>query len=77
MPVLPFLLVPVDVALPIAVVLAGLVLFAVGVVKSRWTRRSALASGAEVLALAAAAGVVGFAFGTLLPQLLGVAGIVA
>ena len=76
-PVLPFLLVPIDIALPVAVVLAGVVLFAMGVVKSRWTRRSPIASGAEVLALAAAAGAIGFAFGSLLPQLLGVAGIVA
>jgi VIT1/CCC1 family predicted Fe2+/Mn2+ transporter len=76
-PILPFLVLPVGSAMIAAVVLAGAVLFAIGVVKSRWTRRSALASGAEVLALAAIAGIIGFAFGTLLPQLLGVAGIAA
>jgi len=76
-PVIPFLLFPVSAALPAAVVLAGAVLFGIGVVKSRWTRRPALASGAEVLVLAAVAGIIGFAFGTLLPELLGVAGIVA
>jgi VIT1/CCC1 family predicted Fe2+/Mn2+ transporter len=76
-PILPFLVLPVTSALPVAVVLAGAVLFGIGVVKSRWTRRSAVASGAEVLALAAVAGIIGFAFGTLLPQLLGVAGIAA
>jgi VIT1/CCC1 family predicted Fe2+/Mn2+ transporter len=53
------------------------VLFGIGVVKSRWTKRSALASGMEVLVLAALAGVVGYLFGTILPQLLGVAGIAA
>jgi VIT1/CCC1 family predicted Fe2+/Mn2+ transporter len=76
-PVLPFLLLPVDAALVAAVVLSGAVLFGIGVVKSRWTRRSGLASGIEVLALAALAGAVGYGFGTLLPQLLGVAGISA
>jgi len=53
------------------------VLFGIGVVKSRWTRRSPLASGAEVLVLAALAGIVGYLFGSILPQLLGVAGIAA
>jgi VIT1/CCC1 family predicted Fe2+/Mn2+ transporter len=53
------------------------VLFGIGVVKSRWTRRSALPSGLEVLALAAVAGIAGYLFGTVLPSLLGVAGIVS
>jgi VIT1/CCC1 family predicted Fe2+/Mn2+ transporter len=76
-PIVPFLLVPVAGAMPVSVVLAGAVLFGMGVVKSRWTRRSAFASGAEVLALAAIAGIIGYLFGTMLPQVLGVAGIVA
>jgi VIT1/CCC1 family predicted Fe2+/Mn2+ transporter len=76
-PIVPFLLIPVDTALPIAIALAGIVLFGIGVVKSRWTKRSPIASGVEVLALAALAGVVGYLFGTILPQLLGVAGIAA
>jgi VIT1/CCC1 family predicted Fe2+/Mn2+ transporter len=76
-PILPFLLFPVGTALPVAIAFAGIVLFAVGVVKSRWTRRSPITSGLEVLVLAALAGVVGFLFGTILPQLLGVAGIAA
>ena len=76
-PVLPFLFVPVGTALPAAAVLTGAVLFGIGVVKSRWTHRSAISSGAEVLALAAIAGIAGYLFGTVLPQLLGVAGITA
>jgi VIT1/CCC1 family predicted Fe2+/Mn2+ transporter len=76
-PVLPFLFLPVAGALPVAAVLTGGVLFAIGVVKSRWTHRSALGSGLEVLALAAFAGVAGYLFGTVLPQVLGVAGIAA
>jgi vacuolar iron transporter family protein len=74
-PVLPFLIVPVAVGLPIAALATGAALFGIGVVKSRWTRRPALRSGLEILALAAIAGVAGYFFGTLLPGLLGVAGI--
>ena len=76
-PVLPFLLFPVGPALPIAAVATGAVLFGIGVVKSRWTHRSALGSGIEVLMLAVAAGVAGYLFGTVMPGLLGVAGISA
>ena len=76
-PVLPFLFLPVDAALGVAVIATGTVLFGIGVVKSRWTHRSALPSGLEVLALGAFAGVAGYLFGTVLPQLLGVAGIAA
>ena len=74
-PVLPFLILPFAVSLPAAVVATGIVLFGIGVVKSRWTHRTALSSGLEVLALAAFAGIAGYLFGTVLPQLLGVAGI--
>ena len=76
-PIVPFLLLPIDLALPAAVVLTGAVLFGIGVIKTRWTRRPAIVSGLEVLALAAVAGIAGYLFGTLLPQLLGVAGISA
>jgi VIT1/CCC1 family predicted Fe2+/Mn2+ transporter len=76
-PILPFVLVPFDMALQVAAVVTGVVLFAIGVVKSRWSHRSALSSGLEMLALAAVAGVAGYIFGTLLPRLLGVAGLTA
>jgi VIT1/CCC1 family predicted Fe2+/Mn2+ transporter len=76
-PIVPFLMLPIGMAMPTAIVATGLVLFGIGVVKSRWTHRSAASSGLEVLALAAFAGVAGYLFGTVLPQLLGVAGITA
>jgi VIT1/CCC1 family predicted Fe2+/Mn2+ transporter len=76
-PILPFLAVPFAAALPIAAVATGVVLFAIGVVKARWTNRSPISSGLEILALAAVAGIAGYLFGTLLPRLLGVAGITA
>lgn len=74
-PVLPFLFLPVNVALGVAAVATGAVLLGIGIAKSRWTKRSPLVSGLEVLALAAFAGVAGYLFGTVLPQALGAVGI--
>ena len=74
-PIIPYLVVPVAVAPWISVALCAATLFFFGVVKSRWTRHGALRSGLEVLALAAVAGAAGYVFGSLLPGLLGVAGI--
>jgi VIT1/CCC1 family predicted Fe2+/Mn2+ transporter len=70
-PIVPYLLLGVDATLVSVVATAG-VLFGIGVVKSRWTQRSWLRSGGEILLLGAVAGVAGFFFGDLLPTLLGV-----
>jgi vacuolar iron transporter family protein len=75
-PVLPFLVTDGLQALSIATGLTGAVLFAIGAVKSRWTHRSWLWSGLEIVSLAAFAGVAGYLFGTVLPGLLGFAGVV-
>jgi predicted membrane protein (TIGR00267 family) len=74
-PILPYLLLPVGLAVYASVAATGLALFAMGVFKSRWTRRHWLPSGLEILALGAFAGIAGYVFGTWLPALLGVAGI--
>lgn len=50
----------------------GATLFALGAVKSRWTRRSWFWSGAEVLSLAAVAGIAGYLIGGVLPGMLGI-----
>ena len=71
-PVIPYVLFPIEVAIWASVVATGAVLFGIGVVKSRWTRRSWLRSGAEILLLGAVAGIAGFLFGDILPGLLGV-----
>jgi len=71
-PILPYVILPVGVAIWVSVALSAGVLFAMGVVKSRWTRRSPIRSGLEVLALATFAGVAGYVFGSVLPGLLGV-----
>lgn len=74
-PILPYLILPLDVALYASVIATGGVLFAIGVVKTRWTRRSALWSGVEILAIGALAGVVGYVFGKVLPTMLGAPGV--
>jgi VIT1/CCC1 family predicted Fe2+/Mn2+ transporter len=74
-PILPFVLLQVDVAQYVAITVTVLALFAMGVIKSRWTRRHWLPSGLEILLLGTAAGIAGYLFGTVLPGLLGVAGI--
>jgi vacuolar iron transporter family protein len=74
-PILPYVFMPVQAALYVSVSLAALVLFGMGALKSRWTRRNWLTSGLEIFALGAFAGVAGYFFGTLLPSALGVAGI--
>jgi VIT1/CCC1 family predicted Fe2+/Mn2+ transporter len=70
--VLAYVILPIEIAAWAAVVASGSVLFGIGVLKSRWTRRSWLRSGLEILALGAFAGVAGFFFGNLLPTLSGV-----
>jgi vacuolar iron transporter family protein len=70
-PILPYLVLPTPQSIWASLIATGLVLFGVGVVKSRWTRRGALRSGLEILAIGAAAGVVGYFFGNVLPPLLG------
>jgi VIT1/CCC1 family predicted Fe2+/Mn2+ transporter len=71
-PVVPYLLLRIDTAVYVSVVATAAVLFGIGVVKARWTRRGWLRSGLEILALGAVAGVAGYLFGNLLPGLLGV-----
>jgi vacuolar iron transporter family protein len=70
-PIIPYLFLPVQGGILGSLLATGVVLFAIGVVKSRWTRRGWLRSGLEILALGAFAGVAGYFFGTLLPIILG------
>jgi vacuolar iron transporter family protein len=70
-PLIPYLFLPVGPALPASIAFAAAVLFAIGVLKSRWTKRNPIASGAEVVVLAAFAGIAGYLFGSVLPSLLG------
>ena len=56
------------------IVLCAVVVFGIGVVKTRWTKREPIRSGLEVVALAAFGGIAGYLFGSVLPSVLGVAG---
>ena len=76
-PMLPYLFLAVHVALWVSLLGSGLMLFAMGALKSRWTGRHWLPSGLEIFFLGAVAGVAGYFFGTLLPAALGVAGVVS
>jgi predicted membrane protein (TIGR00267 family) len=70
-PVLPYLLLPIGVAVYASVIATGAVLFAIGVIKTRWTHGNPIWSGIEILVIGAVAGVVGYFFGSILPDLLG------
>jgi VIT1/CCC1 family predicted Fe2+/Mn2+ transporter len=68
-PIVPYLLVPIGMALYDSVGLTALTLFGMGVLKSRWTRRHWFPSGLEIFALGAFAGLAGYLFGTPWPWL--------
>jgi len=70
-PILPYVLLPLDVAVYVSVFATGAVLFAIGILKTRWTHGSPIGSGIEILIIGALAGIVGYLFGTVLPRLLG------
>jgi vacuolar iron transporter family protein len=72
-PVLPYLLLEIGPAVPVAGVATAAVLFGIGAVKARWTRRNPILSGLQILLIGAAAGVAGYFFGATLPAILGVA----
>ena len=74
-PLGPYFFFPVRSGLWVSVALSAVVMFAVGVWKSRLTKRNPLVSGLEILVLVAGALIAGSFFGSILPGLLGVAGI--
>ena len=74
-PLVPYLILPVSSAIWGSIFFSAVVLFGIGVVKTRWTHRSPLISGTEIVVLAAVAGIAGYLFGSVLPALLRAAGI--
>ena len=72
-PLSPFFFFEPRTALVIAIVFAAVVMFCLGVAKSRLTRRNPIRSGLEIVALVLAASVGGWIFGSLLPHALGFA----
>ena len=74
-PLAPYFFFSVRSGLWVSIALSGVSMFAVGVWKSRLTKRNPIASGLEIVALVAGAAIAGSFFGAILPGLLGVAGI--
>lgn len=70
-PIIPHLLLPVPSSVYASVIATALVLFGIGAAKSRWTGRSPIRSGLEILVIGAVAGIAGYFFGDILPTLLG------
>ena len=70
-PILPHMFLNDGAAVLVSVAATLAVLFGIGVLKSRWTHRSWLASGLEILFIGAVAGIAGYFFGSILPVLLG------
>jgi VIT1/CCC1 family predicted Fe2+/Mn2+ transporter len=71
-PLAPYVLLQGLPALAASLAGAGLVLFAIGAAKSRWTRRNPILSGLQVLLLGTLGGLAGYGLGTLLPGVLGI-----
>jgi len=74
-PISPFFFLPVRTALVVAIALSAVVMFGLGVGKSRLTGRNPIRSGLEIVALVLAASLGGWVFGSLLPGALGFVGI--
>jgi len=74
-PLAPFFFLPVPIALVTAIAVSIIVMFFLGVAKSRLTKRNPVRSGLEIVALVIAASAGGWIFGSLLPHALGFAGI--
>lgn len=72
-PLGPFFFLPVGTAVYVAITLSAIVMFVLGVLKSRFTKAHPLVSGLQIVALVAAASVGGYIVGTMLPRLLGFA----
>lgn len=70
-PVIPFLLLPVEKALVVAVAAAVTALFAIGFVKAGATGRSRWKGGMEMVVVASAAAVIGYAIGGFVGDLFG------
>jgi len=74
-PLLPFFFFDVRSGLIVSIALCAVTMFGLGVVKARWTGRNPIVSGLQIVLLVAGAAIAGFFFGSVLPGLLGVAGI--
>lgn len=70
-PILPYVVLPINVAVYASLLATAGVLFGIGAMKTRWTGGNPVLSGLEILLVGAFAGVAGYLFGDLLPTLVG------
>lgn len=70
-PLWPYFIFSVSVALPISLIATGLALFGLGVAKGRVTRDAILRSGLQVLVIGGASAGAGYSIGRLAPNLFG------
>lgn len=70
-PILPYVFLTGVVALVVSISLASLALFGIGVIKAKVASTNRFRSGAETFTIGAAAGILGYLFGTLIPSKLG------
>jgi vacuolar iron transporter family protein len=68
-PLWPYFVFPMSVALPVSLVCTGLALFALGVLKGRVARMALLRSGLQVLVIGGASAGIGYLIGSLGPKL--------
>jgi len=76
-PISPFFVLPIGLAVYVSIALSAVVMFCLGLVKSRFTRQNPVRSGLEIVGLVALAAVGGYVVGTLLPHALGFVGLTA
>ena len=70
-PLWPYLLWPLALALPVSLVTTAFALFALGIVKGRVARMALLRSGIQVLLIGGGSAAIGYLIGALVPRLFG------
>jgi VIT1/CCC1 family predicted Fe2+/Mn2+ transporter len=70
-PLWPYLVWPLVLALPVSLVTTAFALFALGVVKGRVVRMALLRSGIQVLCIGGGSAAIGYLIGSIIPRLFG------
>jgi len=71
-PVLPYLLLPIGLALPVSIATTLVILFSFGALKTKFTGQSWIKSGAEMMLLSISAAVVGYIVGRVVAAVFGI-----
>jgi len=71
-PVIPYLLLPIEHALPLSILVTIIILFTFGALKTKFTGRSWIKSGAEMMVLSISAAIVGYIVGRVVAAAFGI-----